>query len=193
MKYLHLVWSNLWRRKLRTPFTLLSIVVAFVLFGLLVAVRTAFTAGVDVSGADRMMVTHKVSFILPLPFSYRDRIAARARGQGGLLHELVRRHLPGPQELLPPDGGGHRTFLDLYPEYVLPAEQKKAWLADRTGAIVGRVTADRFGWKVGDQIPIQATSSPSGRLEPVEFNLVGIYDGAQKATDTSASTSTTTT
>ena len=76
MKFLPLVWRNLLRRKVRTVFTLLSIMVAFVLFGYLSAIRVAFGMGVDVAGADRMLVIHKVSLIQPLPESYLGRIAA---------------------------------------------------------------------------------------------------------------------
>jgi putative ABC transport system permease protein len=186
MKFFPLVWSNLKRKKLRTAFTLLSIVFAFILFGYLVAIRTAFTAGIEVSGADRMMVTHKVSIIQPLPFSYRDRIAqvpgvkavSFMNWFGGIYQDP--KNFFGQMSV---DGG---NFLDLYPEYVLSPEQRKAWLADRQGAIVGRVTAERFGWKVGDKIPIQGTiyRHPGGS-NLWTFNLSGIYDGVQKATDTS--------
>ena len=186
MKFFPLVWSNLKRKKLRTAFTLLSIVFAFILFGYLVAIRTAFTAGIEVSGADRMMVTHKVSIIQPLPFSYRDRIAqvpgvkavSFMNWFGGIYQDP--KNFFGQMSV---DGG---NFLDLYPEYVLSPEQRKAWLADRQGAIVGRVTAERFGWKIGDKIPIQGTiyRHPGGS-NLWTFNLSGIYDGVQKATDTS--------
>jgi putative ABC transport system permease protein len=186
VKFLYLVWKNLWRRKLRTLLTLLSTIVAFVLFGLLVAVRTAFQAGVDVSGADRMMVSHKVSFILPLPFAYRERIAAVPGVKevsymnwfGGVYQDA--------KNFFPQMAVDSETFLDLYPEYLLPPAQKQAWLADRTGVIVGRATADRFGFKVGDRIPIQGTifRHPDGN-SLWQFNVVGIYDGAQKETDTS--------
>ncbi|HEY0515044.1 MAG TPA: ABC transporter permease [Thermoanaerobaculia bacterium] len=186
MKFFPLVWSNLKRKKLRTAFTLLSIVFAFILFGYLVAIRTAFTAGIEVSGADRMMVTHKVSIIQPLPFSYRDRIAqvpgvktvSFMNWFGGIYQD--------PKNFFGQMSVDTGTFLDLYPEYVLSPEQKKAWLADRQGAIVGRVTAQRFGWKIGDKIPIQATiyRHPGGS-NLWTFNLSGIYDGVQKATDTS--------
>jgi putative ABC transport system permease protein len=186
VKYLYLVWKNLWRRKLRTFLTILSTLVAFVLFGLLVAVRTAFQAGVDVSGADRMMVTHKVSFILPLPFSYRDRIAAVPGVNGVSFMNWFGGVYQDPKNFFPQMAVDSATFLDLYPEYRLPEAQKKAWLADRTGAIVGRATADRFGWKIGDHIPLQGTiyRHPDGS-SLWQFNLVGIYEGAQKETDTS--------
>jgi putative ABC transport system permease protein len=77
-------------------------------------------------------------------------------------------------------------FMDMYPEYLLEPQEREAWLATRTGAVVGRVTADRFGWKVGDRIPIQATIwTKKDGSSNWEFDLVGIYEGAEKGTDTS--------
>lgn len=186
MKFLPLIWSNLKRKKLRTAFTLLSILVAFILFGYLSAIRMAFTAGVEMSGADRLMVTHKVSIIQPLPVAYKDRIAmvpgvrevTHANWFGGIYQD--------PKNFFPQMAVEPETYLDLYPELLLPAEQKKAWLADRQGAIVGRTTAERFGWKVGDKIPIQGTiyRHPDGS-NLWQFNLDGIFDGKEKSTDTS--------
>jgi len=180
MKFFPLLWSNLWRRKLRTILTLASTVVAFLLFGILCAVRTGFSAGVEVSGADRLMVTHKVSIILPLPVSYRDRIAqvpvfkavTFANWFGGIYQE--------PKNFFPQMAVDTDTYLDLYPEAKLPPEQKKAWLADRTGAIVGRSTANRFGWKIGDKIPLQATIyRRKDGSATWTFNVDGIYDAEQ--------------
>lgn len=186
MKYLPLVWSNLKRKKVRTLFTLLSILVAFLLFGYLAAIRMAFSMGVDVTGADRLLVVHKVSIIQTLPISYSDRIAAiegveavsHANWFGGIYQD--------PKNFFGQMAVDPQTYLDLYPELVMPEEQKKAWLADRTGAIVGKVTADRFGWKVGDKIPIMATIyRRKDGSRNWEFNLSGIYTGKEKGTDTS--------
>jgi putative ABC transport system permease protein len=186
MKFLGLVWKNLGRRKVRTTFTALSIVVAFLLFGILSAIRLAFGAGVDVTGADRLMVSHKVSIIQPLPIAYRDQIArmpgvlevTHANWFGGVYKD--------PKNFFPRLAIDPPTYLAIYPEVKLPEAQKRAWLADRTGAIVGRVTAERFGFKVGDRIPILATiytKRDGGRTW--EFTVDGIYDAA-KGFDTSA-------
>ncbi len=186
MKYFYLVWKNLWRRKLRTFLTVLSTMVAFVLFALLAAVRTGFLAGVDVSGVDRLMVTHKITIILPLPVSYQERIKAvsgveevtHATWFGGIYQD--------PKNFFGQMAVDPETFLALYPEYRLPEAQKKAWFADRAGAIVGRATADRFGWKVGDRIPLDAPWPRKDGTRLWTFNLVAIYDGAQKETDTTS-------
>lgn len=186
MKYLRLILSNLKRKKLRTTLTALSIMVAFTLFGFLAAVRIAFNAGVEVAGVDRLVVRHKVSIIQLLPESYRDRMeridgvdsAVFATWFGGIYQKPTNFFAQMPVEPEP--------FLEMFPEYILDDAQREAWLSTRTGAIAGRVTADRFGWKVGDRIPIQATIwSKKDGSRAWEFDLVGIYEGAEKGTDTS--------
>ncbi|HKH43275.1 MAG TPA: FtsX-like permease family protein [Thermoanaerobaculia bacterium] len=186
MKYLPLIWSNLKRKKTRTILTVLSVLVSFLLFGFLVAVDNAFTSGVDVAGADRLLVIHKVSLIQPLPATYGPRIKAVPGVEAVTFANWFGGIYQDPKNFFGQMAVDSETFLDLYPEYVLPEAQKKAWLADRAGALVGRQLADRFGFKVGDRIPIQATiyRKPDGS-SLWEFNVSGIYDGAEQATDTS--------
>ncbi len=185
MKLLPLVWKNLGRRKVRTTFTLLSILVAFVLFGYLSAITTAFGMGVELTGNDRLVLIHKVSLIQLLPESYQARLEAipgvidvcHQTWFGGIYQDPKNFFMQMPVE--------PERFLRLFPEFKLPEDQKKAWLADRQGAIVGRATAERFGWKVGDRIPIQATIwTKRDGSSAWEFNLVGIYDGERTGTDT---------
>ena len=185
MKFLHLVWGNLKRKKVRTVLTVLSILVAFLLFGYLTAIRQAFAQGVDVAGADRLVVRHKVSIIQMLPESYGDRmeqmegveLVALASWFGGIYQKPSNFFAQMPVEPEP--------FLEMYPEFILDEEEKEAWLDTRTGAIAGRDLAERFGWKVGDRIPIQATVwVRKDNSRTWEFDLVGIYDGAERGTDT---------
>lgn len=185
MKYLHLIWSNLKRRKLRTLLTLLSVLVAFLLFGYLSAIAKAFDQGVSVAGADRLMVRHKVTFTQLLPISYKERIA-RIPGVGEVGHFTwfggVYQDSRSFFAQFPVDP---TAWLSLFPEFIVSEEAKKAWLSTRTGALVGRKTAEKYGWKVGDKIPIQAKiwqKADGGRTW--EFDLVGIYDGKEKGTDT---------
>jgi putative ABC transport system permease protein len=186
MKYLRLILSNLKRKKLRTTLTALSIMVAFLLFGFLSAVRVAFNQGVDVAGLDRLVVRHKVSIIQFLPQSYLARIeqidgvdlAVHAVWFGGVYQK--------PSNFFAQMAVEPEPFMDMFPEYVLDDGEKNAWLATRTGAIVGDVTAERFGWKVGDRIPIEATIwSKKDGSTTWEFDIVGIYEGAEKGTDAS--------
>lgn len=187
MKLFPLVWSNLKRKKVRTIFTVLSVFVSFLLFGFLVAVDNAFTSGVDVAGADRLLTIHKVSLIQPLPFTYGERIRAVPGVAGVTFANWFGGIYQDPKNFFGQMAVDKDTFLDLYPEYRLPPEQKRAWLSDRAGALIGRQLANRFGFKVGDRIPIQATiyRHPDGS-NLWTFNVSGIYDGAEKATDTSS-------
>jgi putative ABC transport system permease protein len=183
MKFLHLIWGNLRRKKLRTSLTLLSILVAFVLFGLLCAIKQALIGGVAMAGADRLIVRHKVSIIQLLPEGYQARMA-RIPGVASVVHQTWFGGVyQDPKNFFMQCPVVPGEFLAMFPEFILPPEQMKAWLATRTGAIVGRNTARRFGWKVGDRIPIQ---SPIWGRSTWEFDLVGIFDGRDKGTDTTA-------
>ena len=179
MKFLPLVWKNIWRRKFRTIFTLLSIFIAFVLFGILMTIRQSFTFGVEIAGADRLVLIHKVSLIMPLPVSYKDRLqqttgvelASHQTWFGGIYQD--------PSNFFANIAVEPDVFLQIYPEFVLPADQADAWKNDRQGAIVGRDLVERFGWKIGDRIPLTAPIwLPKGGGTTWEFNIVGIYDGA---------------
>ena len=184
MKFLPLVWKNLFRRKIRTLFTVLSILVAFVLFAYLAAVRVAFSLGVEVAGADRMITMHKVSFIQPLPEAYQGRIEAvegvidvtHASWFGGIYQD--------PQNFFAQFAVVPKDWLGMYPEYLLEDAEREAWLGNRTGAIVGRDLADRFGWEVGDRIPLQGTIYRTQNDGPWEFTIDGIFEADQAGVDT---------
>ena len=176
MKYLPLVWRNLLRRKVRTIFTLASVFIAFVLYSFLMVVQTAFSMGVDMAGANRLMLMHKVSLIQLLPISYHQQIAttpgvrevSNATWFGGTYQDVAN------QFAVIAVG---QNYFSLYPEARLPDDQLKAWLADRQGAIVGRSSAEKYGWKIGDKVPIQATIWLPKDGQTWYFNVDGIYDG----------------
>jgi putative ABC transport system permease protein len=183
MKYLPLVLRNLLRRKVRTTFTILSIVVAFLLFGFLMTVRAAFAMGVDLAGADRLMVIHRVSIIQPLPQSYGPKIRATP-GVTDLTHaNWFGGYYQNPNNFMANMAVDPESWLRMYPEIRLPEEQKKAWLADRTGAVVGVSTARRFGWKIGDRVPLQGVIYRRPDGSPWEFTIDGIYDSPEKSFD----------
>jgi putative ABC transport system permease protein len=184
MKFFPLIWRNLLRRKVRTTFTALSIFVAFVLFAFLMAVRVAFTMGVELAGADRLVTIHKVSLIQPLPLSYYDRIKA-ANGVSDVMHASWFGGIyQDESNFFAQMAVDAEPRLRLYPEFVLSDEHKKAWLEDRSGAIAGRALADRFGWKVGDRIPIQGTIWRTPDNSPWTFTIRGIYEAGKQGTDT---------
>ena len=172
------------RHKLRLVLTGLSILVAFVLFGYLVAVKKAFEMGVDVAGRDRLIVRHRVSLIQMLPADYEGDME-RLQGVvdatpqswfGGIYQDP--KNFFGQFPVKP------QEYLAMYPEFQLPKEQLDAWLRTKPGAVAGRATATKYGWKIGDRIPIQATVWRPDEGNTWEFELVGIYDGKEKETDT---------
>tara|TARA_B100000315_G_scaffold231767_1_gene243409 strand:- start:118 stop:1269 length:1152 start_codon:yes stop_codon:yes gene_type:complete len=184
MRFFPLIWSSLFRRKVRTLFTLLSIVIAFVLFNYLAAVRVAFSMGVDVAGNDRLMLIHKVSFIQPLPESYRARILS-VDGVKAVTHSTWFGGVyQDPRNFFAQFAVEPEGYLNMYPEFLLPDDAKERWYRNRTGAVVGRSLADRFNWTVGDRIPLQGTIWRTQSGDTWEFTIDGIYDGAEQGTDT---------
>lgn len=179
MKYMPLILANLFRKKLRTTLTIGSFAVALFLFGLLVVVHGAFNQGVDVAGADRLDVINKTSIIQPLPYSYRDQIL-RISGVKAITFDEwfggVYQDEKNFFAILVVDPEYQRI---VYPEFIIPDDQWKAFLEDREGAIVGISTAKKFGWKIGDRIPIKGNIYPGAW----EFNICGIYIGSRDNDD----------
>ena len=177
MKYFFLIWRNLLRRKTRTAFTLLMIFIAFVLYGFLMTVRGAFSSGVEVASAERLIMTHKVSLVQLLPISYEQQIrttpgvtaVTHSTWFGGTYQNLANQFAVMAVDPAP--------FMNMFPEFKLTDAEKAAWLADRQGVIVGRDSANRFHWKVGDRLPIKATIWQPKQGDTWFFNISGIYDG----------------
>ena len=186
MKFLPLVWAGLKRKKLRTALTFLSIFIAFMLFAFLGALKEALGGGVSMAGLDRLIVRHKVSLIQTLPESYKARIQAAA-GVAAVCHQTWFGGIyQDPKNFFPNMPVEPAEFCAMFPEFVLSDTEKQAWLKTRTGAVVGRATAKRFKWKIGDRIPLRSSiwGEPAGQSQ-WEFDIVGIYDGTKKGTDTS--------
>lgn len=185
MKFFPLVWRNLGRRKIRTIFTLLSVFVAFLLFGILMAIRIAFSGTITISGAERLVMIDRISLINPLPLSYLNRLRStdgikditHANWFGGIYQD--QKNFFANMAVDP------ESWLRIYPEVAMPEDQQKAWLADRTGAVVGVATAKRFGWKIGDRVPLQGVIYRRPDGNPWEFTIRGIYESPEKGFDNS--------
>ncbi len=176
LRLLPLVWASLRRRPLRTLFTFLSIAVAFMLFGLLEAIRNGFFGGAELAGADRAMTMHRMSIIQQLPRSYADRIKTVPGIKSINYQSWFGGWYQNERTQLSTLAADPQTFFEVYPEYRIPEAQKRAWLADRTAIIAGKDVAARFGWKLGDRIPLQQSIPYKQDGNTWEVILVGIFD-----------------
>jgi putative ABC transport system permease protein len=160
------------------------VLVAFTLFGFLAAIGAAFSMGVELAGNERLVMIHKVSLIQLLPESYLERIRSTPGVVDACSHTYFGGIYQDPKNFFMQIPVDPECMLRMYPEFTMPEEQKKAWIADRQGAIVGRQTAAKFGWKVGDRVPLQATIwRKKDDSSNWEFNLDGIYSGTEQGTD----------
>jgi putative ABC transport system permease protein len=174
-----LILKNAFRHKLRTALTLVGIVVAITAFGLLRTIVDAWYAGAEGASSARLITRNSISLVFSLPLTYAQKIrqvpgvasVSWANWFGGV-YGNERNFFPQFAVDVP-------TYLDMYPEYVLKPEERKAFQFDRAGALVGRKLADQFGWKVGDQIPLRGTIYPGTWT----FTLRAIYDGIDGKTD----------
>jgi putative ABC transport system permease protein len=180
MKFAKLIFANLFRKKIRLMLTIGSFAVALFLFAFLAVVKDAFGRGADVAGADRLVIINRTSIINPIPLSYRDKIL-RIRGVkvvthnnwfGGVYQDEKNFF---PQFVIDPE-----NQRQVFPELIVPDDQWNTFLKDRQGAIVGKRTAERFHWKIGDRIPIKATIAGNGSWE---FVIDGIYHGKDPKDD----------
>lgn len=180
MKYLHLVWAELIRRKLRTLLTLISVAVAFLLFGLLEAVSSASTEAGNAAGAAHRLITVS-KFMVPLPISLAAQIptvpGVEEMAYGSFLFGTYR----DPRNTIAAVAVAHNYF-DLYPDLEVTAAARRAFDATPTAAIAGAALARRYHWKVGDRIPIQSGIFPrADRSDIWTFDLVGIYHAKTSA------------
>jgi putative ABC transport system permease protein len=173
--------ANLFRKKTRTLLTVLSVIMAFLLFGLLQALTHVFSAGADFVGATRLVSTARISFTQPLDLSMQPKLEA----------------IPGVARVTNSQwfGGVWQTntaifvfavdpssYHDVYPEWVMPEEQWKVFANTRTAMVAGKMVADQYGWKVGQKIPISSNIYPQkDGSKAWAFDLVGIYDGKDEA------------
>ena len=179
MFLLKLLLKNAFRHKLRTGLTVLGLVVAICAFGLLRTIVDAWYAGVEGSSSTRLVVRSNISLTFPLPLNYAQRLRAVegvrqvswSNWFGGVY--ITERNF-FPQFAVDP-----ATYLPLYPEYRIPDAERNAFLRDRQGVLVGRKLADKFGWKVGDPIPLRGTIYPGTWT----FTLRGIYEGVDSSID----------
>mgnify|MGYP001812212061 CR=1 FL=1 len=185
MKYFYLVWKSLWRKKIRTTLTILSIFVAFLLFGMLNAVNQVFGGASDLANAQRLITLDKISIINSLPAAYLQRIesipgvtrVAHASWFGGYYQDPKNQFAQFPVD--------PERYLDVYPELVISDEHKAEWMRKRDSIVVGRGLMEQFGWQVGDRIPIYSSiwTNKSGS-QTWDFEIAGVFDNDDPRSNT---------
>ena len=179
MILLKMIMKNAFRRKMRTGLTIVAMGIAILAFGMLRTVLTAWYAGVDASSASRLVTRNSVSLIFPLPLAYYDKIrhtsGVRAVSYGNWFGGIY----ISEKNFFANFAVEPRSYLGLYPELMVPEKQMADFLRDRRGFIAGRKLADRFGWKIGDNVTLKGTIFPGDW----DFVLRGIYEGRTKTVD----------
>jgi putative ABC transport system permease protein len=182
-----LVRKNLFRRKLRTVLMIMSILVAFAIFGVLAGFYRAFTAGEDRAAADRLITVNKINFTQPLPIAYYNRVRAVEGVRQVTYANWFGGYYQDPKNFMMTLAVEPTTYFDLYRnEFELPPDQLNAFIRTRTGAVIGEKMASKYGWKVGDHVPIASnifTQKSSGG-HTWDFTIVGIVQGKAEHVDT---------
>ncbi|MBU3948795.1 MAG: FtsX-like permease family protein [Proteobacteria bacterium] len=178
---LKLLFRNAFRHRLRTVLTICGICVAILAFGLLRTVISAWYAGVNASSATRLVTRNSISLIFPLPISYKEKI----RNVDGVKLVSAGSWFGGfyinEKNFFANFAVESKSYLDLYPEFVIPSDQKSSYLKERKGCVVGVKLAKRFGWKLGDTVVLKGTIYPGNW----EFVIKAIYKGRDKNVDES--------
>jgi putative ABC transport system permease protein len=181
MQYLKLILRNALRHKLRTGLTMLGLVVAILAFGLLQTVVDAWYAGANSAAPNRLVTRNAISLVFPMPLHYREKIRAVPGVRAVAPFNWFGGYYQDPKNFFAQFGIDPVPFLGMYPEYRIPDDELRAFLRDRKGAIIGRKLADRYGFKMGDTIPLQGTIYPGVWT----FTVRAIYHGADAKTDDS--------
>jgi len=179
MHFLKILSRNAFRHRLRTLLTILGITIAILAFGLLRTVVSAWYAGVNASSSTRLITRNAVSLVFSLPITYLERIRHLEGVKGVSYANWFGGVYINEKNFFPNFAIEPRTYLEIYPEFNLPADQKRVFFSDRKGCVAGRKLAERYGWKIGDTITLKGTIFPGNW----EFVLRGIYSGLEKSTD----------
>jgi putative ABC transport system permease protein len=187
MYYLQFLLSNLGRKKARTILTLLSIMIAFLLFGLLRSLAAAFDQGAEIAGEDRLVSINKISLIQPLPEAYLPKVQALEGVDKATSANWFGGYYQDPKNQFPQFPIVAEEYFEIYKEMItLPEEQMQAWKKNRMGVVIGKALVDRFKWKIGDRIPLIGMFPKEDGSTTWEFVIEGIYEAKSKSADTSA-------
>src|SRR5215510_9173501 len=186
MNDLTLICKNLFRRKLRATLMIMSILIAFLIFGVLAGVYASFTAGEDRAAADRLVVVNKVNFTQPLPIAYYNRVRSVAGVRQVAHANWFGGYYQDPRNFLVVMAVEPETYTDIFSrDFDFAPEARQAFIRTRTGALVGEAMARKWGWKVGDRVPIASNIfSQRNGSHTWDFDIVGIFTGKTPQNDT---------
>lgn len=182
MELLKLILKNVGRHRLRAVLTILGVAIAMLAFGILRTLVGAWYAGVEASSADRLVTRNKISLIYELPVAYKNKISQVPGVSGVAYGSWYGGVYKDKKNFFAQFAVSGADYFEMYPEFIIGDAEKKAFMRQRNAAIAGRSSAERFGWKIGDVIPLQGTIYPGN----IELVLVGIYRGAKKSADETA-------
>jgi putative ABC transport system permease protein len=186
MNDLSLIRKNLFRKKLRAGLMIVSILIAFAIFGVLLAFERAFNAGQDAAADDRLVVVNRINFTQPLPIAYFNRVRA-LEGVRQVAHlNWFGGYYQDPKNFLVVLAVEPRTYMDVYGNDIdIPADAQAAFLRERTGALVGKAMAEKWGWKVGDRVPIASNIfTQKNGSRSWDFTIAGIFTAKKPQIDT---------
>ncbi len=185
MKYLYFIFKNLGRKKVRTVLTVLSIMIAFLLFGLLRSLSAAFDGGAQIAGEDRLVSINKVTLIQPLPYAYLAKVKALPGVEIATMANWFGGYYQDKKNQFPQFPVNADVHFSLYKDSLsISDDALKVWKQDRTGAVIGEALAKKFGWKVGDRIPLISMFPQKNGSTTWEFTIDGIFKGTDKGRDT---------
>jgi putative ABC transport system permease protein len=176
VKYFPLLWAGLWRKKTRTVLTLLSVVIAFLLFGLLQGVNAWLSNAVNESSTSRLYTVSKISYIEPMPQSYLQRIESVPGVTAVAFNDWFGGYYRDPKNTIVSYPVDPVRYFKVFPDWKLPKEQLDAFARTPNGAVVGALLAKSYGWKIGDRVPLKTSiwTKKDGTLN-YDFEIVGIY------------------
>ena len=181
-----LIGKNLFRKKLRAVLMLASILIAFLIFGVLAGFERAFNSGEDVAAADRLMVVNKINFTQPLPIAYYNRVRSLEGVRQATHFNWFGGYYQEPKNFLIVMAVEPESYMQVYQDQIdIPTDAREAFMRERTGALVGETMLKKWGWKVGDRVPIMSNifTQKSGS-RTWDFTIVGTFKGRQPSVDT---------
>lgn len=185
MNEVTLIRKGLFRKVLRAVLMMVSISIAFFIFAVLGAVNKAFNAGVDVAAANRLVTVNSINFTVSMPYAYYGRV----QGVDGITHVTHANWFGGyyqqPANFVQTFAVEPETYLDVYPELILPPEQREAWINTRTCLIVGQALATQYGWSLGDRIPLNSNIwQQADGSSDWDFDICGIFTAEDSSVPT---------